>query len=161
MSDHLTPVPGLGNPEPLPTAPTQLIYATCMAAFGCHPDAKLPVRAGQIVALQGLLEGVRKLLALSDLPEPEDDNGRELAQMEMDEVATELRTWLVGFEDELRREMHPNSKLTNEQVLEMRRLRAEGRKIDDLAELFGITRSNVGLICQGKTWRHLLSKEAA
>lgn len=105
MTD-LTAVPG--NPEPLATAPTKLIFATCQAVFGCHPDKQLPVRAGQIVALQGMVEAVRKLLALSQMPE---DTDPEQAQAEMAMIEAELRTWQVGFDDELRREMHPRPRL--------------------------------------------------
>ena len=46
-------------------------------------------------------------------------------------------------------------KLTEDQVLEVRRLVAGGMTHVDVASIYGVHRSNVGYICQGKTWRHI------
>lgn len=52
-------------------------------------------------------------------------------------------------------ERHPNSRLTNDTVLEMRTRRARGEALSDLAERFGVVPSAVSAICLGKTWRHI------
>ncbi len=50
---------------------------------------------------------------------------------------------------------HPLAKLTEKSVLEMRRLRAEGMILEDLALKFGVIMQNVDLICRRKTWKHV------
>lgn len=47
------------------------------------------------------------------------------------------------------------AKLTNEQVLEIRRLAAEGVTYKTLAELFEVNRYNIGKIVRRETWQHL------
>ena len=52
-------------------------------------------------------------------------------------------------------EANPNSRLTERDVLEMRRLYAtEGRTLAALAEQFGVTLSAVGQVVTGKRWGH-------
>jgi len=54
-----------------------------------------------------------------------------------------------------------SSKLTNAQVLEIRRLRKEKKlKYDDLARMFNISKSAISDICFGRTWVHLLDSES-
>jgi hypothetical protein len=49
------------------------------------------------------------------------------------------------------------SKLTNFQVLEIRRLRKENKlKYEDLAATFNVSKSSISGICTGRTWVHLL-----
>jgi len=48
-----------------------------------------------------------------------------------------------------------NAKLTDEQVLEIRILRNQGWTLQKLSDHFGVVLTNIGLICQGKTWKHL------
>jgi hypothetical protein len=48
-----------------------------------------------------------------------------------------------------------NSKLTEPDVLEIRRLRAEGVPIGEMASRFGVTKQNIQAIVSGRTWRHL------
>lgn len=50
-------------------------------------------------------------------------------------------------------EKHPQAKLTWRDVREMRQLRAQGWTLQALADRFGVTLSNVGLIVTGKTWK--------
>jgi hypothetical protein len=50
-------------------------------------------------------------------------------------------------------EENPNAKLTQEQVDEMRRLRAAGYLQSTLAEMFGIHQTTVSIILSGKHWR--------
>lgn len=52
-------------------------------------------------------------------------------------------------------EAQGSSKLTDADVLEIRRLRAAGVKLAEIAAHFGIAYSNVSLIASRKTWRHL------
>ncbi len=54
-------------------------------------------------------------------------------------------------------ETHPMAKLTDEQVLEIRRLHDEEQVLDtDIAQQFCVTKTNIGYIVKRKTWRHLL-----
>ncbi len=52
-------------------------------------------------------------------------------------------------------EKHSNAKLTNEQVLEIRRLWDEGARPIDLAQQFGIADNTVNYIIHRKTWIHI------
>lgn len=47
-------------------------------------------------------------------------------------------------------ETHPTAKLTFDQVVEIRRLRAEGHRQQQLADMFGVSAPLVSLICSGK-----------
>lgn len=98
----------MSNVLPIPSE--RLLAQMTRVSFGCDPEHGLPVPAEQIVALHQLTVGVRNLLALSDLPEPEDDNGREVAQMEMDEAASHLRHWLGLFDETMQRQMGTSTK---------------------------------------------------
>jgi hypothetical protein len=48
-----------------------------------------------------------------------------------------------------------NAKLREEDVLEIRRLKAEGVPMDRLAEAFGVSRPNIEAIVYRRSWRHL------
>lgn len=48
-----------------------------------------------------------------------------------------------------------SAKLTNDQVAEVLRLRRDGLKYRELAPRFGVSRSAIEWICQGKTWKHI------
>jgi HNH endonuclease len=48
-----------------------------------------------------------------------------------------------------------NAKLTEAEVGEIRRLRAEGKRIAVLAQEFGVAPQNVEAIFQRRTWRHV------
>ncbi len=51
---------------------------------------------------------------------------------------------------------NPNVKLTNKQVIEIKKLLADGRlRQVDIAKLYGITRSNVFDIKSGRKWSHI------
>jgi len=52
-------------------------------------------------------------------------------------------------------ELHPSAKLTDADVLEMRKLRATGEQFKDLAARFGVTTQAAFLAATGRTWRHL------
>lgn len=54
-----------------------------------------------------------------------------------------------------RGERGSNAKLVEADVLEIRRLAAEGVTQKDIAARFGVTRSNVGVIANRRTWGHL------
>jgi hypothetical protein len=52
-----------------------------------------------------------------------------------------------------------NAKVTDDQVCDIRKMRAEGHTLISIANKYGIGRANVGHICLGRTWKHLpLSK---
>src|SRR5581483_3463332 len=48
-----------------------------------------------------------------------------------------------------------NSKLVEQDVLAIRRLRAEGVPTKDLAVRFGVSKSNIEAIVTGRSWKHL------
>lgn len=50
---------------------------------------------------------------------------------------------------------NPKAKLTEEGVLEMRRLESEGHSRDSLANRFGVEKSLVGQIVRRETWLHI------
>lgn len=54
-------------------------------------------------------------------------------------------------------ENHPASKLTSQQVNQIRTLWKRGhRNIRVIAKNFGVSQANVRKIVKGKTWKHLL-----
>jgi hypothetical protein len=54
-----------------------------------------------------------------------------------------------------RGEKHGNSKLTEDAVREIRRLRADGKLTTWIAERFGIKKQTVSLVLSGQTWGHV------
>jgi hypothetical protein len=52
-------------------------------------------------------------------------------------------------------ERHHWAKLNNADVRKMRRLRERGMKQEALAEMFGVDRSLVSMICARKVWKHV------
>lgn len=55
----------------------------------------------------------------------------------------------------LKGELHPNSKLTSNQVLEIRRLASKGFILKVIAKNFNISLWNVKSIVKNKIWKHL------
>jgi DNA-binding XRE family transcriptional regulator len=56
-----------------------------------------------------------------------------------------------------RGERNGSARLTADQVIEIRRLRAEEHiSLEGLARRFGVAKGTIGFITTGKTWRHLL-----
>jgi HNH endonuclease len=51
-----------------------------------------------------------------------------------------------------------NAKLTEAEILEIRRLRSEGIAMVELASRYGVTPENVVAIVRGRSWRHLLGE---
>lgn len=47
------------------------------------------------------------------------------------------------------------AKLTEEQVREIRRLRADGLGVQEIADRFAIRKTNVSAICLRQTWKHI------
>ncbi len=45
------------------------------------------------------------------------------------------------------------TKLTTEQVIEIRRLKEKGLSLSQIAKMYGVTKSNISCICRGVTWR--------
>ena len=56
---------------------------------------------------------------------------------------------------QVRGEGHGRSKLTVQQVIEIRRRRSEGVRYDNLAVEFGVSPSAIGLIVRRKNWSHV------
>lgn len=54
-----------------------------------------------------------------------------------------------------RGDKNPAAKLTEDDVREIRRLRAGGSGLQAIAKQFGIDRANVGYIVRGDTWKHV------
>ena len=51
--------------------------------------------------------------------------------------------------------VHPNSKVTEEDVLAIRAERANGATLTAISVAYGITFQHVSNICRGKTWKHV------
>lgn len=58
-------------------------------------------------------------------------------------------------EQRVRGERHGQAKLTAEQVVEIRRRRANGEICRSIAEAFGLSKKTVQYICSGKAWKHI------
>lgn len=52
-------------------------------------------------------------------------------------------------------EQLPNSKLTGNAVLEIRRLYASGRSQQSIADKFGVTQPTIGKVIRGINWKHI------
>jgi predicted DNA-binding protein YlxM (UPF0122 family) len=61
--------------------------------------------------------------------------------------------WL--FSNRRRGETHPNSKLTNDDVLMIRDLYKKGFSINVIARNFKVSNWNIKEIVEGRTWTHL------
>lgn len=57
-------------------------------------------------------------------------------------------------------ERHGNSKLKDCDIVEMLKMRKNGMFYKDIAKMFDIDSTNVGLICRGAAWRHVAPLEA-
>ena len=55
----------------------------------------------------------------------------------------------------LQGEAHPNSKLTTEEVLQIRKLYSQGFSINVIARNFKVTKWNITQIIERKTWTHI------
>jgi hypothetical protein len=55
----------------------------------------------------------------------------------------------------LRGERHPNAKLTNDQVTQIKQLRSENRLLKDIANQFNISFQTVSSITKGTTWNNI------
>lgn len=69
------------------------------------------------------------------------------------------RTRLPSADQKRKGETHPVSKLTNQDVIEIRRLYAEGNRQDAIASKFSVRKGTIHAIIYGITWKHLLSPE--
>lgn len=59
----------------------------------------------------------------------------------------------------IRNRIRGNKKLTDDQVIEIRRLRKQGFALSDLASRYGVCFQNISQICLNRTYRHLIQKE--
>lgn len=49
-----------------------------------------------------------------------------------------------------------NSKLTDDQICEIRKYRSDGLKLIDISKKFGVSISTISMICNRKIWTHIL-----
>lgn len=61
------------------------------------------------------------------------------------------KTWMVNLNKKQRGENHPNSKLTNEQALEIRQMRTKGKLVSEIAKVFGISKAIIYYLCSNKS----------
>lgn len=61
----------------------------------------------------------------------------------------------VAYERRPRGSAHPDAKLTEEHVREIRSQLGVGVSLQALATLYGVTKSTIHHIAKGKTWRHV------
>lgn len=59
------------------------------------------------------------------------------------------------FSNRLRGESHPQSKLTTEQVLQIRELHKQGFSSNVIARNFKVSKWNIEQIIKKKTWTHI------
>ena len=50
---------------------------------------------------------------------------------------------------------HPNSKLDDDKVSEILKLREDGMSFQKIANLYGVTKPTIMSIIKGKTWKHV------
>lgn len=121
----------------------------------CHADA------GKTV---GIVGNVHRLVAEAFIgPIPKGMHVRHLNGNPHDNRRTNLAigTPQENAEDSIRHGVlkvgveHSKTKLSNEEVMELRRMRAEGVAQAKVAEVFGISISSVHAINSGRTWSHL------
>jgi lambda repressor-like predicted transcriptional regulator len=62
-------------------------------------------------------------------------------------------TWF--FSNRRRGESHPKSKLTNEQVLQIRELYKQGYSLNLLSRNYGVSSWTIREVVDGKTWKHI------
>ncbi len=68
--------------------------------------------------------------------------------------------WLAKTKAAMRRGADvPGSKLTDEKVAEMRRLRVSGKSLNWLGGKYGVDPSTVDAICKGETWKHVFERD--
>lgn len=67
-------------------------------------------------------------------------------------VRGERHPW---FGQEQRGETNRQAKLTDEQVAHIKGMAAAGHYHDDIAQRYGVTKTNVSYIASDKTWRHV------
>jgi hypothetical protein len=118
----------------------------------------------------GIKTGVHRLVAfafLGDPPSPqhevahndgnpENNSASNLRWATHAENQADIRNHGTGYYHGWRGETHPTAKLSNQQVIEIRRRCREGiatRKA--LAAEFGVSRASIDQIVQGRTWKHL------
>jgi hypothetical protein len=89
--------------------------------------------------------------------------GREAGHLDDNPRNDQLRNlaWQTRLQNEQQKTQHGRrpastvSKLTPTDVRRIRKLRTKGHRLVDIAGMFGCHTSNIGLICQGKTWGHV------
>ena len=52
-------------------------------------------------------------------------------------------------------ERHPKAVFTEDQVLEIRKLRSDGTKFRIIAEMYGVSLSTIAMVVYGYTWKHI------
>jgi len=96
-------------------------------------------------------------------PRPEGENASHLNGNRMDNRSVNL-VWESQKQNIARKKEHgtqqigengSSSKLTNKDVRSIRRLDSEGVNFIRLAEMFGVTRQNIGHIVNRSTWTHV------
>lgn len=67
-----------------------------------------------------------------------------------------FHAYATGLRKPCQGESHGQTKLTSDQVREIRRLWKSGTKQSAIARLFETPAPTIGSICQGRCWRHIL-----
>lgn len=73
----------------------------------------------------------------------------------MRDCATKGRNGMTVHPESLRGARNGNSRLTESDVVEIRRLREAGMTLHSLAVMFGVDHSNISLIAKRKSWKHI------
>jgi hypothetical protein len=107
---------------------------------------------------------VHRLVAKAFIPNPL--NLSQVNHIDCDKFNNNVSNleWCTHEQNTIHRDLHnlspkgektPFSKLTESDVIEMRRLRASGMKYDDIAVKFPVNKSVVCAICLRKSWKHV------
>jgi hypothetical protein len=110
--------------------------------------------------------GVHKVVALAFIPNPDrkrtvnhkdgDKTNNHVSNLEwMTYSENSFHAIATGLQLPMQGSKHPRSKLTEEDVIAIRRKRAAGGLLEQLGAEFKVTAALIGMICKRTIWRHV------
>jgi len=86
---------------------------------------------------------------------------RSGSRLHPDKLAHGNKNWTRHHPERLRGELNPSARLTETSARAIKMMLAAGEKQRVIAKLFGVSKSLVGAIGQGKLWRHVTISQYA